>query len=41
MNENDARALIERFAKSSGTGILPARAAENDNGCRMRHAERS
>lgn len=28
MNENDARALIERFAKSSGTGILPARAAE-------------
>lgn len=27
MNENEAKALIERFAKSSGTGILPARAA--------------
>lgn len=28
MNENEVKALIERFAKSSRAGTLPARAAE-------------
>lgn len=41
MNENEARTLIERFAKTAGRAFCLPPLREDDDGCGERHPQRT